>query len=94
MAGIAWIAKSTFYELQRKYLFGVVHEAWEKEQEAIISDLVYKGDCYFSGDGRCDSPGHNAKYLTYSFADQNTGKIVIMSLTQVTEADNSNRMEK
>ena len=50
--------------------------------------------CYFSGDGRCDSPGHNAKYLTYSLADQGTGKIVTMSLTQVTEAGNSNRMEK
>ena len=56
-----------------------------KEGENII-DL--------SGDGRCDSPGHNAKYLSYSFIDKSTNKIVAFSLTQVTEAGNSNTMEK
>ena len=48
----------------------------------------------FSGDGMCDSPGHNAKYLTYSLCDQTTEKIMFMTMTQVTEAGNSNRMEK
>ena len=47
-----------------------------------------------SGDGRCDSPGHNAKYLTYSFMDKISNKVIAFSLTQVTEAGNSNRMEK
>ena len=47
-----------------------------------------------SGDGRCDSPGHNAKYLTYSFMDKNTNKIGGFSLTQVTETGNSNRIKK
>ena len=92
MAGVAWISKSRFYELQKKYLFGVANEAWKYEQARITTELVKKDSCYFSGDGRCDSPGHNAKYLTYSLADQGTCKIVIMSLTQVTEAGNSNRM--
>ena len=47
-----------------------------------------------SGDGRCDSLGRNAKYLTYSFMDKSTNKFGEFSLTQVTEAGNSNRMEK
>jgi len=38
-----------------------------------------------SGDGRCDSPVHNAKYLTYSFMDKNTNKILAFTLTQVLE---------
>ena len=29
MAGVAWISKSRFYELQKKYLFGVANEAWK-----------------------------------------------------------------
>ena len=46
------------------------------------------------GDGRCDSPGHNAKYLTYSFVDKGTNKTGAFSLTQVTKDGHSNRMEK
>ena len=36
-----------------------------------------------SGDGRCDSPGHHVKYLTYSFTNKSTNKIGAFSLTQV-----------
>ena len=39
-------------------------------------------------------PGHNAKYLNYSFMDKSTNKIGAFSLTQVTETGNSNIMEK
>ena len=49
-----------------------------------------RGNCCLSGDGQCDSPGHNGKYLTYSFMDKETGKIAAMSLIQVSEVDNSN----
>ena len=59
-----------------------------------ISSLKNSELCVLSGDGRCDSPEHNAKYMTYSMLDQNTNKIIAMSLVQVTEAGNSNRMEK
>ena len=47
-----------------------------------------------SGDGQCDSPGHSAKYGIYSFLNQSTNEIVSFRLTQVTEAGNSNAMEK
>ena len=45
-------------------------------------------------DGRCDSPGHSAKYLTNSMLDQATNTIASISVTLVTEAENSNNMEK
>ena len=94
MAGVPWISKSRYYFMQKNYLHGVANEAWRREHSVDILDLKNRENCHFSGDGRCDSPGHNAKYLTYSFLDQKTGKVVAMSLTQVTEAGNSNRMEK
>ena len=53
-----------------------------------------RANCCLSGDGRCDILGHNVKYLTYSFMDKETGKIVAMFLIQVSEVDNSNQMEK
>ena len=60
----------------------------------IISELQGQDGCRISGDGRYDSPGHNAKYLTYTLLDQSPNRIITMSVVQVTEAGNSNRMEK
>ena len=47
-----------------------------------------------SGDGRCDSPGHNAKYCTYSLTDSVTDLILDYNLVQVTETGSSVAMEK
>ncbi|KAL9977530.1 hypothetical protein ACROYT_G014943 [Oculina patagonica] len=47
-----------------------------------------------AGDGRCDSPGHNAKYGTYIIMHVPTEKILDFALKQVTEVANSNCMEK
>ncbi|KAK3745396.1 hypothetical protein QZH41_001436 [Actinostola sp. cb2023] len=47
-----------------------------------------------NGDGRCDSPGHNAKYGTYTLMDSETGKIATFSVVQVSEVTSSNAMEK
>lgn len=38
-----------------------------------------------SGDGRSDSSGHGAKYMTYSFYSHRLGKIVHTELVQVKE---------
>lgn len=90
---IPWVSKSIFYQLQ-EYMFGVTNEAWEKEQASIVLNCMDRNVVY-SGDGRCDSPGHNAKYLTYSLFDQDLQKVSSVSVTQVTEVDGvSNRMEK
>ena len=43
--------------------------------------------------GRCDSPGHSAKYGTYSIVNTASSKVLDFSLVQVTEVKNSNAME-
>ena len=57
-------------------------ENYIKILKSILEEVKEKGPCYLSGDGRCDGPGHNAKYLTYSFMDKNMNKIVACSLTE------------
>ena len=64
-------------------MFAVTNEAWDKEQAIIFSNSDEK-ELILRGGGRCDSQGHNAKYLTYSLYDQIQKKVV----------GSSNRMEK
>ena len=61
---------------------------------SVTHRLIEQGPCKLSGDGWCDSPGYNAKNLSYSLINQETNDIIAFSITQVTEAGNSNRIEK
>ena len=61
---------------------------------SLVRNLTRERECKLSGDGRHDSPGHNAKYVTYSLMNQQTNEIVAFAVKQVTEAGNSNWMEK
>ncbi len=45
------------------------------------------------GDGWCDSPGHCAKYGTYTVMEENSSKIPDFEVVQVTEISSSNAME-
>ena len=90
---LKFLSENTFYTIQKKYLFPVINECWKREQNSIFSGLAGQ-DLWLSGDGRCDSPGHNAKYGTYTMIDQRTDKIVDFQIVQVTEVNNSNAMER
>ena len=69
LANIQWIGKTRYYVFQKKYLSGIVNEAYSKEKDILMTQMKKKSHCRLSGDGRCDSPGHNAKYLIYSMFD-------------------------
>ena len=67
---------------------------WRKERNRVIS-LLKKGNCVIViGDGRCDSPGHSAKYCTYTLMDAKSGHVVDTVVVPVTDVANSNAMEK
>ena len=90
---LSFIGKSLFYALQEKVLFPIVAQAWKINQASVIDALHLVGSVDLCGDGRCDSPGHSAKYGTYTLLDENTGKIPAFSVVQVTEVTSSNAME-
>ena len=94
LACIPFMLHTSYYNLQKDNLFGVANEAWVREEKEKLSKILQPHLCVFTGDGRCDSPGHNAKYLTYTFLEHSINKIVAMSVTQFVECGNSNRMEK
>ena len=91
---LQFFSESVFYDTQAKYLFPVVNEAWEAESRHQINKLTSREVVNLSGDGRCDSPGHSAKYGTYTLMDEDTGNFVAFNVVQVSEVSSSNAMEK
>ena len=41
-----------------------------------------------SGDGRCDSPGHSAKFGSYTVIEQQTNRVLDFQLVQVGQSFN------
>ena len=60
----------------------------------VRQELVKKGAIDLNGDGRCESPGHSAKYGTYTLRDNDSSKVVAVSVVQVSDVTSSNAMEK
>jgi solute carrier family 8 (sodium/calcium exchanger) len=62
------LSESEFYRIQDACLFPIIQEAYDRHIDTIIAWL---GDAPLSliGDGRCDSPGHSAKYGLAVHAD-------------------------
>ena len=98
---IASVAKATnmqffrernFNDTEKKYLFPTVNKNFVEHQAEVLRE-VQNTEVVAGGDARCDSPGHSAKYGTYSIVDTESSKVLDFSLLQVTEVKNSNAME-
>ena len=59
----------------------------------MLGEVKSNGPVNLIGDGRCDTPGHNAKYATYTLMTDE-GKVAAINVLQVTEVTSSNVMEK
>ena len=95
LINLKFIGKGTYYNLRERYVFPVVKSKWKEEQAKVFLDLKSRGSgVVLAGDGRCDSPGHCAKYCTYTFLDVESQKVVDFKVVSVSEVANSNQMEK
>lgn len=95
LLNLGFVSRSTFDSHQRNFLFGTVHDTWERERQQVLQEIKETGGkVRLSGDGRCDSPGYSASYCTYSVMDMSTNKIVDTETVAVKEVSSSNAMEK
>ena len=78
----AMISNSTFFRHQHSYLIPAINTTWERHQNSLFSFLKDTG-LVVAGDERADSPGHSAKYGTYSLLELGCNKIVDFKLVQV-----------
>lgn len=76
------ISTDTYFRHQRDYLQPVVSTVYQSKQVALLSSLR-NHPLVLAGDGRADSPGHSAKYGTYSVLEMSCSKIIDFKLVQV-----------
>ena len=86
----AAITRKTYFRHQNSYLQPAISLVWERHQRKLLSELIIeKKGLVLVGDGRADSPGHSAKYGSYSIIDIKKNKVVDVKLVQVTHANNN-----
>lgn len=78
----------------RTYLQPAVIHTWNKWQGDAFDALISNGPVILGGDMRADSPGHSAKYGSYSMMNLRTNKIIDLQLVQSNEVGGSYHMEE
>ncbi|XP_057183573.1 uncharacterized protein LOC130550184 isoform X1 [Triplophysa rosa] len=73
---------STFRRHCRNFLEPAVVHNWKSEQQNILQILQQGGTIAVAGDMRADSPGHSAKYGSYSIMHMESNTILDLQLVQ------------
>jgi hypothetical protein len=82
--GVVSICDRTFYRHQSEVLQPAVRSVWLEQQAWIVAGLqAEETPLVCGGDGRADSPGHCAKYGTYTLIELQKKVIVDIQLVQV-----------
>ncbi len=76
--------KRTFFRHQTMFLHPTVDSVWKEHQKHLLQDLrKEKRGLIIGGDGRADSPGHSAKFGSYSIMELKKKVILDIQLVQV-----------
>lgn len=81
-ADIACFSLQTYNSIQTSYLVPAVRNMWQRCQQRLFEARRGKS-VKLAGDGRCDSPGHCAKYGSYTLMDAETAEVLHSELIQV-----------
>ena len=81
---VATITERSFYFHQISTLQPAVEHRWKAAQASLLEELrKARQPSTIGGDGRADSPGHSAKFGSYTIIELNRGKILDIQLVQV-----------
>ncbi|XP_070412113.1 uncharacterized protein [Nothobranchius furzeri] len=82
----------TFRRHARLYIEPAIVHAWKSAQDGMMEELNQQ-PAILGGDMRADSPGHSAKYGSYTMMDLRSQRIVDLQLVQSNEVGGSYYME-
>lgn len=82
--GCASISSRTYFQHQRYYLQPSISSVWNKHQAETLKQLkCEKRALILGGDGRADSPGHSAKFGSYTVMELKKRVVLDVQLVQV-----------
>ena len=88
------ISESTYYEHVSRFLQPGIVWHWRMHQAALLQQMSSDIDICLGGDMRADSPGHSAKYGSYTLMNLKTNQVIDLQLIQSNEVGGSVHMEK
>ena len=89
---VANICISTVHAHSKCYLFPTIWHQWLDKQDDLFEHLrTLEGGLILGGDGRADSPGHCAKFGSYSMLECRINKVIDVQLVQVSIVKLSHR---
>ena len=81
--GVAAISARTYFRHQSDVLCRALKQVWNERQLWILSSLQLNDQVVCGGDGRADTPGHSAKYGTYTMIELNEKAVIDIQIVQV-----------
>ena len=90
---IPFVSRTTFYKILKKLLIPAINRVFVTQRQLLFDDAKEHGTIDLLGDGRCDFPGYNSKYGTYTIIDKKTCMIMDMHVFHVGIDGNSARIE-
>ncbi|XP_008298193.1 uncharacterized protein LOC103370809 isoform X2 [Stegastes partitus] len=85
----------TFRRHARMFLEPAINHKWKTDQQTLIEHLKEEKDkIAVGGDMRADSPGHSAKFGSYTLMHLKSNNIIDVQLVQSNEVGGSSHMEK
>ena len=83
---VANVTAQTFYRHQKHFLLPAIERTWKSYQEQLLATAKARGGCItLAGDGRADSPGHSAKFGTYTCIDVQQNAVLDIKIVQVSD---------
>lgn len=83
--GFQFLSSSVLYDYVQQFLQPVIFSIWDSSQKAMTHELIQRsGDVVLGADMCADSPGHSAKFRSYTAMElRNSNKVIHIELVQV-----------
>ncbi|KAG0441500.1 hypothetical protein HPB47_015927 [Ixodes persulcatus] len=90
--GVVCFSYGIFYNIQKAFLLPSIEKVWNKHQNELFAAAAGR-HLTIAADGRADSPGHSAKYGTYTMLDADDNKVIHVETVQSNESGGCYHME-